>query len=275
MGYSVSRTDAYTLQGLRSRLGLDRPFLSDRLRAGLGYQFWLQSFLSVSDAIPGPQASALGMNGIYRLALLDQILTYDGRDDPIEPHLGFFLGAYFEEGATYLGGAFSYAKASPEIRGYLPLGSRLVLAARARFGWAFWTRGEVPITQRYYSGGGSSQRGFAPQRLSPIAGDEQGKRVPIGGQALFESSVELRFEALKLFGNWLNLVAFADGADATMRLSELDLGKLHWAVGGGLRYLTPVGPVRFDVGVRLNRTGPGEPDPNSHYAIHVSLGEAF
>ena len=273
MGYSVTQTDAYTLQGLRSRLGLERPFLSDRLRVSLGYQFRLQSFLNVSDAIPGPQAKALGMHGIYRLASLDQVLTYDGRDDPTEPHLGFFLGAYFEEGDTYLGGAFSYAKASPEARGYVPLGGRLVLAARARFGWAYW--GEVPITQRYYSGGASSQRGFAPQRLSPIAGDDQGKRVPIGGQALFESSVELRFEALKLFGNWLNLVAFTDGADVTPRLSALDFGNLHWAVGGGLRYLTPVGPVRFDVGVRLNRTGPGEPDPTSHYAIHLSLGEAF
>jgi len=68
---------------------------------------------------------------------------------------------------------------------------------------------------------------------------------------------------------------FLDGADVTSQVSQLDLGNLNWAAGGGLRLFTIVGAIRFDVGYRLNRTGPLEPEPNSHYAFHLSIGEAF
>jgi outer membrane translocation and assembly module TamA len=50
---------------------------------------------------------------------------------------------------------------------------------------------------------------------------------------------------------------------------------LHWAAGLGLRLFTIVGAVRADVGYRLNRTGYGEPDPGSHFAFHLSIGEAY
>jgi outer membrane translocation and assembly module TamA len=70
-------------------------------------------------------------------------------------------------------------------------------------------------------------------------------------------------------------VVFLDGADVRERFSEIDVASLNWAAGGGVRVFTLVGAVRFDVGYRLNHTGPMEPEPNSHYAFHLSLGEAY
>jgi outer membrane translocation and assembly module TamA len=70
-------------------------------------------------------------------------------------------------------------------------------------------------------------------------------------------------------------VPFLDGADVTLTPGQLDLGDLHWAAGLGLRYDTLVGPIRFDVGYRLNRFGAEEPDPGDRLAFHLSMGQAF
>jgi outer membrane protein insertion porin family len=69
--------------------------------------------------------------------------------------------------------------------------------------------------------------------------------------------------------------AFMDGADVTEKVGELDLTNLHWAPGGGLRVGTPIGPVRFDIGYRLNRHGPNDIRPEDYFAFHLSLGQAF
>jgi outer membrane translocation and assembly module TamA len=61
----------------------------------------------------------------------------------------------------------------------------------------------------------------------------------------------------------------------TLTPSGLDLGNLHWAVGGGLRLMTIVGPVRLDIGYRLNRTGAMDPEPGTRYTYHLTIGEAF
>ncbi len=267
LGYTVSGTQVYRLHGLRCRLSADRPLLDDRLIASLGYQFRIQSFLSANEA--------LDLDDIYRLAFLDQGLVYDGRDNPLDTRSGFYAALRLEEGSTYVGGAFDYVRATPEARGYLPLGSRVVLAARLRLGAVIHADGQIPITQRYYAGGASSQRGFSQQRLSPFKEDDDDNTVPVGGNVLFESSFEVRFDALRLFNSWLSIVGFVDGADVVEDVESLDLTHLHWAAGAGMRYLTPIGPIRFDLGIRLNRKGEGEPDPDTGFAFHFSLGEAF
>jgi outer membrane translocation and assembly module TamA len=164
---------------------------------------------------------------------------------------------------------------TPELRGFLPLSSDLVLAARARAG-AFY--GEIPPTERYFSGGATTQRGFSERRLAPTlfgAPGQSPSSVPVGGGGLFESNLELRARLGTIRKMGVGGVVFLDGADVRERFADLDFGNLHWAAGAGVRVFTLVGAVRFDVGYRLNRTGPMEPEPNSHYAFHLSLGEAY
>ena len=166
------------------------------------------------------------------------------------------------------------------MRGFAPLLlDGAVLAARARYG-AIW--GDVPVTERLFSGGAVSQRGFGERRLSPfVSGPTNGVMggptidVPYGGAGLFETSIEARVPITKIRTMPVGIATFLDGGDVTLTPAELDLGHLNWAVGGGLRVMTVVGPVRLDIGYRLNRTGPTDPEPGTRYTYHLSIGEAF
>jgi outer membrane translocation and assembly module TamA len=133
----------------------------------------------------------------------------------------------------------------------------------------------LPIPQRYFGGGAESHRGFGRRRLSPQLPSSEGDPLPVGGEASLETSFEVRVDLFKIFGQTLGAVAFVDAGDVVLGLSDLDFAELHYAVGPGLRLLTPVGVVRLDAGFRLNRMGPNDPDPTSPFAIHFSLGEAF
>jgi len=141
------------------------------------------------------------------------------------------------------------------------------------------------VTERLFSGGAVSQRGFGERKLSPyVKGtipdpNDKTKTVdvtaPYGGAGLLETSVEARVPITKIREMPLGVVGFVDAADVTETASGVDPTNLHWAVGGGLRLMTVVGPVRLDVGYRLNRTGTMDPDPGSRFAYHLTIGEAF
>ena len=120
------------------------------------------------------------------------------------------------------------------------------------------------------------------------------ERLPTGGDTLLLAQLELRLGLFRIAQKWLSLAAFVDAGDVTPPSKicaqggcsaesaglNLDLTKLHVAVGGGLRYRTMIGTIRFDLGVRLNRLEDHEgnlenPDPGQRIAYHISIGESF
>jgi outer membrane protein assembly factor BamA len=274
VGYEYLIVEAYTNFGPRARVGIRTPIVSDRFQLRAGYQIQHYDFIHISTAIDPATAMQLGLTTPEQLGTFDQVVSADLRDNRTEPRLGAYFEVRAAEGARWLGGTEQYLQVTPEAAGYVPLGP-VVLAGRFRYGQIF---GDVPPTERYYSGGVSSQRGFAERRLSPfVVGEVNGSlvQVPVGGATLVDTNVETRFPIGTIHGLDLGGVVFLDGGDVTETASELNFGNLNWAIGGGLRLKTVVGPVRFDVGYRLNRTGLGNPDPGQHFAFHLSLGEAF
>jgi outer membrane protein insertion porin family len=278
----VTQLQTYSARELRSKIELDRWFLDDHLLLGLGYQLRLLAFASIAEALTpadrarvGLPASTEGGLGLsYALGYLEETIAYDLRDNRLDPKNGAYFELRAEEAGPYSGSQFPYVKLTPEARGYVSPIGWLVVAARVRYGDTL--SGEPPITQRFFSGGASDHRGFTFRRLSPMSsGTIDGATVPIGGTTLIETGLELRVRLFRFLGNWVGVVAFADGGDVTLTRAEIDPTNLHWAIGGGLRYNTLVGPLRFDVGYRLNRFGPGEPDPGDRVAFHLSLGQAF
>jgi len=274
-GYNYLTVEAYTNYGPVARLGIESPLFTKRLRLRAGWELAYYDFRDISPLIDPALQMALGLDHPERNGIYTQTLSLDLRDNPIEPRFGAFAEVRVDEGTNYAGGAFDYFRITPEVRGYLPVPSApLVIAARARVGRIY---GEVPPTERYYSGGATTQRGFAQRQLAPtVVGvvDGEMQDIPIGGAELVETNLELRTRLTTVRGMGVGGVTFLDGGDVTTS-GMMDILNLNWAAGVGLRLFTIVGAIRLDFGYRLNRTGPGNPDPDSHYAFHLSIGEAF
>ncbi len=236
----------------------------------------LQDQTTVPTLVLGCQEDPCNISVSY----LEQAAEWDRRDDPIAPREGFYTALSLQEGGGPLQGDFTFLRVLPDVRGYYTFGpnERFTVAARLRMGTLLTPvvtnetgeriRQESAIVNRFFAGGGASMRGFNSRRLSPMnisnpgAEEPSARVVPIGGNSLLETSVELRF---KLVGN-LSLAAFHDtglvgpgpltfGAhqDEIRRESSRVFGDYHYqAVGLGVRYLTIVGPLRLDLARRLN-----------------------
>jgi translocation and assembly module TamA len=284
-GFDVAIEYAYQYYGPRTSLGITHSLFRSRIQLGVSYNFQFLEFFNTDPAIladPAQAGKLYGYTNPYRLGWFEQTVAFDLRDRPLDAHKGFYAGLNAEEGGIYAGGAFQYEKLLPDTRGYVPLGSRATFAVRAQFGQIF-SQGDLgsPTTRRFYLGGPNSHRGFNYARLSPQvpSGISGIQPLPIGGDQMFLVQGELRVDLFKIAGNWLALAAFLDGGDVAAQ--KVAFTNLHWAAGGGLRYRTILGVIRFDLGVRLNRLEPFEPDgtpnpdPGQRFAFHLSVGEAF
>jgi outer membrane protein assembly complex protein YaeT len=209
-------------------------------------------------------------NGTLNLLGFD--MHHSRVDNLLDAHRGYQLAFHVEQAGDILPGTFHYRAASGDARHYQPLGSRrLVLATRLQLGTIDPIGGTtVPLPRRYFLGGSSGVRGWSRFEISPLS--ESG--VPIGGRSLFALSTELRARIRPKLG----AVAFIDSGNVWADTWGIDMNDLRYAVGSGLRYQTPVGPVRFDFGYQLNPI-PGllvDGEPQSRrWRMHFSIGQAF
>ena len=169
--------------------------------------------------------------------------------------LGFKLNGYL------FGGDFSYNRLWADFRTYHEIGS-VVVAFRAMAGGikSADSNGFIPVEDRFYSGGSNSVRGWNRAQLGP-------KRVsgtPKGGNSIIETSIEARYHLFWRIGG----VAFLDAGNVWSKSYGFKPGDLSYAVGGGLRVDTPIGPVRLDLGVPVwnEKKSP---------QFFISVGEAF
>jgi translocation and assembly module TamA len=231
--------------------------------------------------------------------------TYDSRDNVLEPTVGFFATLDLQQ--TLKPGSFRYFRVEPEIRGYVPLGKYGIVAGRAQYGALILEGGEQdpqasPFTQRFFGGGQSFQRGYAPLQQGPKLGSTSNpgppayfnNYVPIGGNGSTLLSVEARLYTDFLLKHTA-FVVFTDASRITPKPTLPWQGVLEVAPGIGLRYITPFGPIRVDVGYVLNpqvQILPGDGTVNATrvastcnqdpsctrqrpWAYHITLGEAF
>lgn len=275
-GFDYLAYEAFTEYGPRAQLGYEVQLGTPKLKLRGGYVIHRYNFRAANELVDADLQMRIGIDQPELVGGFTQSLIADLRDHPLDPRLGVYGEIKVTEGGKFAGGDYQYTQLVPELRGYVPLGP-VVFAGRARYG-AFY--GDVPPSERFFSGGSTSQRGFSERRLSPsvtgtlMNGSEI--TVPYGGAGLIDSSVEARFPIMKVRTMPLGGVVFLDGGDVTEKVGDLSFANLNYSLGVGLRLKTIVGPVRADFGYRLNRVGTvDDPAPGTKFAFHLSLGEAF
>ncbi len=239
-------------------------------------------------------------------------VVHDRRDDPIDPHKGIYSTLDVGVATKALGSQTNFVRLLGRNSTYYSLGPKLVLARETQFGVEKAFRATVstdfsdpiPLPERFYGGGGTTMRGFPQNQAGPR---DPSTGFPIGGSALFFNSTELRFP---LYGTNIRGVFFEDMGNVfstignmSLRFNQNGLGDFDYmthAAGFGLRYRTPLGPLRFDLSYGLNPpkyngftgdysqlvqcTQPGTPatgvcQPSvqqiSHIQFFFSIGQAF
>jgi outer membrane protein assembly complex protein YaeT len=193
-------------------------------------------------------------------------------DNALDAHRGYQLAFHTEEAGKLLPGTFNYVAIAADLRHYLPFSDKLVLASRIQLGNIAPGGSDqalVPFAKKYFLGGATSIRGWGRYDVSPLSDG-----LPIGGDSLLAFSEELR---AVLRGN-LGGVLFLDAGNVWADSWGIKLNSLRYAVGPGLRYQTPIGPIRLDVGWQLNPIDGllvnGAPETR-RWRIHFSIGQAF
>jgi outer membrane protein assembly complex protein YaeT len=195
--------------------------------------------------------------------------THNDVDSVADPTAGYGISLHTEIARPGLGGTFRYSEYLGEARGYLPVGQQVVVAARARYGTlAAANDTDVPFSARYFLGGSTSLRGWGRYEVAPLSSG-----LPTGGRTILDGSAELRLAIRSGMG----LVGFLDAGNVFAG-SWAGGGPLRSDAGVGLRYSTPVGVIRADLGIQLNHVPGlivnGEPEQR-HWRIHLSIGQAF
>jgi len=304
---------------LKDALGAERPFGQSSVRARLSYNLEARYPFMYLGAQPA------GLDTVVVL-FPELVLNLDLRDDPVEPRSGAYFQVATQVAGTLLGDAKD-VRFRPEARLYTKLGADWTLGLRSTFGLLFpdrcegsQTRGcygdsltstnsakdqsaltrdqQILLFRGFYSGGATSNRGYPLNEVGPhgVLGFLSPSNInctvespppecerPLGGLTLWELSLELRVTLSKLAG----VVFFVDASDVTREAASFRLNYPHLSTGSGFRLRTPVGAVRFDLGLRVPYmqhvgepglpAGEGEPSTilGMPIALHFGLGEAF
>lgn len=245
--------DAFDELGGTIAAGLERE-LSPELTVGAGVLFELSQ---IEDST-GENTSQLFGVPVFA--------AFDDTNDRLDPTKGFRLRG----SVTPFGGrvdetpvTFVVADASASTYYNISGDGAYVLAARGRLGSII--AGDLDVVsanRRLYSGGGGSVRGYRERFIGPLDANND----PTGGLSVAEAGVELRARISPSIG----LATFVEaGAVSEEVVPVLDEG-VQIAVGAGVRYFSPVGPLRFDVGVPVNPR-----DADDLFQVYISIGQAF
>ncbi|MDF1815450.1 MAG: BamA/TamA family outer membrane protein, partial [Verrucomicrobiales bacterium] len=192
-------------------------------------------------------------------------LSLDRTDNPRKPRSGFIAQSAVSVASSVIASEVEFLRATGRLGYYLPLGPATArLSARAGIISPMGDSMSLPIDLRFYNGGAQSVRSFDERELGPR--DSRGS--PVGGEfySIFNFEIEMPFFSV----DGLSVVPFFDAGNLLPDAGDAGLSQMRYALGLGLRYETPLGPLRVEYGYNPDRL-PGEPVG----AAHVGLGVAY
>jgi outer membrane protein insertion porin family len=222
-----------------------------------------------------------------RLSSLGAAYSYDTRDNALDAKKGFYETAEFGLNLKAIGSDVDFGRLRSQYAYYKNIGAGIIWANSLRIGVAQpFSGSRVPTSELFFSGGGSTLRGFplngaGEQRNIQVCGDPTAPstcgpiKVPTGGRQLLIINSELRIPVPITFPSPINrnlgFAAFYDGGNVFPSVGFHHFAPIYSnSVGVGLRYTTPLGPVRVDFGHNLNA-----PPGIKPWEYFITLGQAF
>jgi outer membrane protein insertion porin family len=251
--------ESFDVRRTSAQVGFERP-LWEHVRGFLTYSFDLEDLFDVdSDAELGEFD-----RGRHNIASFLGTIQRDTRDKIVDPRMGSLQRLSFEVAALLIGSEANYFKIVGATQWFFPLAWETVGAVSLQGGIAeaFGTTGEVPISRRFFLGGSTTLRGYDFERVGPTGPDGS----PTGGDLFVLANVEWRVPVYRGLG----VVLFSDLGNVFRAIDDFRPGQIKGSVGLGLRYNTPIGPIRLDYGRKL------EPQGNEASGrFYFSIGQAF
>lgn len=247
----------YDYNTLGGALRLSHPF-AEYWRWHLSYRLTRDEIDDVARDLSPAFRSEIGTR---ITSLVSGAVTRDSRDNVIAPTSGGQSSVVLD--VAGLGGDSRFVKVVGSTSYFKPIWFDHILSGRAEVGHGFgWGDEELPIFERFYMGGPNSFRGVKSRKISPV--DETGTRI--GGTTELLGNVEY---IVPLPFN-LRVAGFVDIGNVYGFGTKFDPTDLREAVGAGIRWISPFGPIRVDYGINVDRRK-GE----DFGALHFSVGSPY
>ncbi len=242
-------------------------YYASYLNAQVALRHRFSEYLSAQIGIEAEGGQTVDLWGKHNYSLLGApvAINYDSTDDKLAPTKGVRAMARVAPYIKALPHGVTMVQSKAQVSTYYAIDeqARYILAGRIAAGSTFGASiADVPASRRFFVGGGGSVRGYRYRSLSP----DNGFGVPTGGLSYIEASLEARIRLTETFG----IVPFVDAGSAYDSPVPDFKSSIRESVGLGLRYFTPIGPIRLDVAVPVARR-PGE----SKFGVLIGVGEAF
>jgi outer membrane protein insertion porin family len=273
-----SENPIFTSRSFEVGYQVERPLTADRTaNLFLRYSFSQTGLtrLLIPALVPLPDQH-------IHLSTFSATFLRDTRDNPLNAHKGILESYELDFSPSAFGSSANFARFLSQTAYYHRIFGNIVWANSFRYGLdhAFGSS-FVPLSEAFFSGGGSTLRGFpldgaGPQRTIPACGNPSVPstcsliNVPVGGNQLLIVNTELRIPTPFLWKP-LGFAVFYDGGNVFSHIGFSHFFSNYTnSVGAGLRYSTPLGPIRIDVGHNLS------PVPGiSATQLFITLGQAF
>jgi len=247
-------TDAYDLTGVKSTATLSQPF-NKNFTVSIGGSVDVTRTIEYELTRSGPSDPIDQVTFSVPLSA-----TYNTVTDTLDPQDGNRLFASLEPSISTGTTNATYTRFLTNATTYHSFTDSLIAALRVEAG-GFLGDTDVPADRLFFAGGGGTVRGYTYQSLSPRNADGD----YVGGEALFDTSFELRWRKSKRLG----YAAFVDAGAAAGDFGEV-FGDLRSAFGVGVRYYPGFGPIRFDIATPIDRRDGDDP-----VQVYISIGQAF